>query len=310
MSATASGNRFPDFLIIGAQKAGTTSLHRLLDSAPGIYLPRPPISQEIHFFDDPSNFRRGPQWYAELFLGAGSDEVVGQTSPMYLYDPDVPQRIHDLMPQTKLIAILREPVSRAYSHYWHSVRYGFESKSFDEALRAEPKRLRSSSWSTRRNFSYVDRGLYASQIRRYLELFDRDQLLIVTQDELKESADALFERCREFLSVSNGSGTGEPASNEGDGSRASAGPPEIANRFKQPRSLRLQRLRPALHKLRPLPASGVLDRINLTDGHYDPISDDVRRRLAEGYLADLDELQQVAPDLERTIANWQASYSA
>ena len=115
----------PNFFIGGAQKSGTTTLHWRLKEHPQVFIPDFP--QEIHFFDDAKNFERGLRWYEGLFAGWKGQRAVGQTSPLYLYAPEVPERIHAVLPDARFVFILRDPVDRAYAHYWHSVKKGYDS---------------------------------------------------------------------------------------------------------------------------------------------------------------------------------------
>ncbi len=144
---TAGLRLLPDYLIIGAQRAGTTSLHRYLIQHPGV---RTTLrTKGVHFFD--TGYGRGMSWYASRFptrLTAwyvarrhGVELRTGEASPYYLFHPHVPGRVAEHLPQVKLIALLRDPVGRAYSHYQHEVARGFETLSFEEAIEAEAARL-------------------------------------------------------------------------------------------------------------------------------------------------------------------------
>lgn len=180
----------PDFVIIGAQKAGTGSLYYYLSEHPAIH---PPLLKEIHYFDgglDPrrDNFARGEAWYRAHFprrsrLGAGGR--VFEASPLYLFNPLAPRRIADRLPDAKLIVLLRDPVARAISQYFMSVRRGFETLPLMEALQAEEERL--APVLAAEDYknpvfihnSYKMRGRYAGQLERFLGHFPREQLLIL-----------------------------------------------------------------------------------------------------------------------------------
>src|SRR5947209_1159841 len=143
---SADRRALPDFLIIGAQKAGTTSLYRYLAAHPDIVAS---TRKEVHFFD--INFWRGEWWYRSLFPLRrrlqrrpplrNRPAITGEASPYYLFHPFAPERAAQLLPDAKLIVLLRDPVERAWSHYRHEVANGRETMTFPDALAAEPARL-------------------------------------------------------------------------------------------------------------------------------------------------------------------------
>jgi len=275
-SARAPRGRLPNALIAGAQKSGTTSLHRGLETHPQIFFPKG--KQEIHFFDVAANYARGLDYYAALFSGHGGRPVVAQTSPLYLYEPAVAGRIFEALPEAKLLFILRNPVDRAYSHYWHEVRYGYEKLSFAEALAAEPERLKG-DFEARRHWSYLDRGRYAVQLRRYLDLYPEEQIMVCLQDELARDQPRLLRRCAAFLGADSGYSGWVPAGEAGSG----AGPVRRHNRARVPRIALLQRMTRGLRK-RSRTAAALVDAVNLRPIRYPPMADELRQRL-EGELA-------------------------
>lgn len=170
----------PTFLVVGSMKCGTTSLVRALQRHPKIGKgPR----KETHFFD--RKYRRGLQWYEDLFSLAPGEIHVGEKTPVYMYDPQVRRRIAEDLPGVRLVAIVRDPVARAYSHYWHSLRNRKETLTFEEALAAEPERLATAEppWTYR--WSYVDRGRYADQLQDFAELVGREALFVTTLEAAK-----------------------------------------------------------------------------------------------------------------------------
>ncbi len=191
--------RLPDFLIGGAQKSGTTTLHMLLRLHREIFFPARP--QELDFFDREENYSRGLDWYRGHFAAAADrHRAVGQTSTHYLYQGEAAARIARDLPRAKLIFLLRDPVERAWSHYRHAVKYGLERRSFAAALEREPRRLaRGGDW--RRFFSYADRGLYARQLERYLERFARRRVLVLLTEELGRDPGSAVDRCCDFLGI-------------------------------------------------------------------------------------------------------------
>lgn len=207
-SATAGARRLPTFLVIGAQKAGTTALYAYLRWHPAI---SGPAWKEVSFFD--RHFWRGLRWYQGQFPLRTSRRLVavGEASPSYLFHPLAPQRVAALLPGVKLIAILRDPVERAYSHYQHEVSLGREPLSFEDALAAEEERIAgevermsvnpryfSRAWW---DHTYAARGLYAEQLERWFAVFPRRQLLVLTNDDLAERTEETYHRTLEFLGV-------------------------------------------------------------------------------------------------------------
>jgi len=200
----------PDFLIIGAMKCGTTSLYRYLASHPQVARSRP---KEIHFFDD--HFDRGVKWYRTHFQrpGAPRDGSIrwGEASPYYIFHEPAPQRVASVLPRAKLIALLRDPVARAYSHYQHMHRHGNDDRPFDEAIDAElrhwvsggrePLSTRRDVAFAQRRYHYIGRGLYADQLERWFRWFDRRQFLILRSEDMFEDPAAIYEQTLRFLDL-------------------------------------------------------------------------------------------------------------
>jgi hypothetical protein len=200
----------PDFLIIGAQKCGTSTLCAQLTTHPEI---RPAFRKEVHFFDQ--NYRKGLLWYRAHFdvrLPWSRRWKTLDATPSYLFHPLVPAWVHGALPDAKLIVMLRNPVDRAYSHYQMSVRHGFEKHSFGEALRLEEERLETAlpdllsppGYDSRvaRKQSYKARGRYAEQLERWLKHFPREQLRIYTTRELAAEPERIHADLFSFLGVS------------------------------------------------------------------------------------------------------------
>ncbi len=186
---------FPDFLIIGAQKAGTSSLYKYLLQHPAIL---PAYQKEIHFFTIPELYYKGHNWYrghfaSRIMRGRPHHRLTGEASPSYLFFPLVPERVHQIMPDVKLIVLLRDPISRAFSNYHHQVRRGLETLSFEEAIEREPERLGNDLQKTIEDphfhslnlahYSYLLRGKYASQLTRWRSFFPMQQMLIIKSED-------------------------------------------------------------------------------------------------------------------------------
>ncbi len=190
----------PNFLCVGAQKAGTTTLHNILKQHPDIYLPE---LKEAHFFDCEDRYQKGLSWWIDTFFDKYSNEkIMGAITPDYLYYDEVPQMIYnDLGNDIKIIIVLRDPVERAYSHYLMSRRRGIEDLSFREAIETENERIKQSQYN-RNHFSYVSRGFYLEQVKRYVNLFGKDQILFLSfeKDIINDIDNTIF-KIEKFLEI-------------------------------------------------------------------------------------------------------------
>jgi Sulfotransferase domain len=221
--ATKRFRMLPSFLIIGAQRAGTTSLYHYMSAHPDVDRSTSGIdgaawNKELHFFDD--RFALGLIWYKAAFPLLATERltrlrgrrlVTGEATPSYLFHPLVPGRVAETLPEVRLIAVLRDPVERAYSHYQLMRREGPERFSFAEAIAAEEERLAGEeeriladpAYRGRkyRNFSYVKRGLYAEQLERWFEHFPREQLLVLRFEDLLARPAQTYAEVLEFLGL-------------------------------------------------------------------------------------------------------------
>lgn len=211
---TSRWRRLPDFLVIGAQKSGTTSLYAYLTSHPQVRRAR---TKEVHYFD--RHYERGLNWYRSHFpLGGGGGELTGEATPAYLFYPPAPARAKATVPTARLIAVLRNPVERAYSHWNHERAKGFENLSLAEAISQEDARLageweRSSRDPTYYSdslvhFAYRARGCYADQLERWLEHYPRSQLLVLPAERLFADPAATTAEALGFLGLSPAGGGG------------------------------------------------------------------------------------------------------
>jgi len=207
--ATAGNRMVPGVLVIGAQKSGTTSLFRYLCGFEEFARPE---RFELHYFD--MNYYRDYRWYLSHFpLGTnrGTVRITGEKTPYYLFHPAVPARVKATLPGVKLIAVLRDPVKRAYSHYHHNRKLGLEPEpSFLRALEREEERLAGAAdrlldplaeSKAHQYFSYLSRGRYGEQMQRWLEYFPMDRILVLSSSELFREPRRVMEQVGTFLGI-------------------------------------------------------------------------------------------------------------
>ena len=194
----ANLHMLPDFIIIGSMKCGTTSLFQYLAQHSDIMVSK---KKEIHYFD--FGYSKGLEWYRRQFPTKlekakkrlnGSHILTGEASPYYMFHPHACKRMATLLPEAKLIVLLRNPVDRAFSHYYNEIRHERESLSFEEALEAEPGRLAGEVQKMMEDenyfsfhhghHAYLARGIYVDQIRQVREHYSEDQLLVLDSDLL------------------------------------------------------------------------------------------------------------------------------
>jgi hypothetical protein len=191
-----------NFLVVGAQKAGTTSLHRYMIEHPEIYLPS---QKETKFFVDDRLYNKGIGFYKERhFSGWNGEHAVGEVDPEYMYYEKALDRIvqHFDVSVTKFIFLLRNPIDRAFSHYVMTYRRGRETLSFQDALAQEQERI-SIGYMENLHFSYAQRGYYLRQIERFLEVTPRENMLFLLSDDLKEDRQKCLSSVFSFLGVAN-----------------------------------------------------------------------------------------------------------
>ena len=212
MRATALARIAPSFLVIGAQRSGSTTLYRYLAAHPRIL---PPLRKEVHYFD--FQYAKGRAWYLAHFPGihkritGNYRAITFEASPYYMVHPLAPERVRSFNPDMKLIAILRNPADRAHSHYHHAARRGVETLTFEEAIAAEPERLsgterllaRGPDYYSRhhRHFSYLDRGRYAHYLESWLNHFPRKNLFVLRSEDLFEDPHRGMNRVFGFLGL-------------------------------------------------------------------------------------------------------------
>lgn len=187
-SATTTLRAWPSFVIIGAQRSGTSSLYQWLCTHPAVL---PAADREVHFFDN--HYERGRRWYRAQFPLRLPGRTTGESTPFMLFHPLAPERVvRDLPDSTRFVVVLRDPVQRALSHYWHTRARGLETESLARALELEPVRTRGEMQrlldggrsSSLHRFSYVARGEYAPQLGRWFETVGRQRVLVLESERL------------------------------------------------------------------------------------------------------------------------------
>jgi hypothetical protein len=199
----------PNFLILGAAKTGTTSIYRYLKQHPEIYMSP---AKEPRFFifeneilqfngigDEIETAKTSLQEYQELFAKVRGEKAIGEASTMYLWSQKAPQRIKYYLPNVRLIAILRDPVERAYSNYLHLKQAQREPlASFAEAIGQEPQRIKDNWWPF---WYYQNQGFYYQQLQRYFDLFAKEQIKVFLYEDLKTNPSKLLQSIFGFLEL-------------------------------------------------------------------------------------------------------------
>ncbi len=242
----------PDFIVIGAQKCGTSSLHFYLDSHPDI---RMSVEKELQFFSRDDRWSRGVAWYRERLAAGGKPgaALIGESSPQYTwypFGPDVPQRMHSLLPDAKLIYIVRDPIERLLSQYMDWIHLFWEDRDIEAAL---------SDVTTRPN-RYIEPGCYRTQLDRYLQYYPAENILVLTLEELSGDPDTTMARVYAFIGADPAFRS--PALNETRNPQAGKRKPNALFRALMTERLRFELLEP---RRLPVWAAKALKRvINLT----------------------------------------------
>lgn len=206
ISKTINTSGLPDFIIIGAMKSGTTSIHHILSQHDGVFIP----DSELYFFDVDDivqhpdffiltesewtyhdfekDFDQYLEWYKRFFADARPGQLIGEDTTTYLASSKAPERIGELLPNVKLIAMLRDPVARVYSHYWHNVSAGRVTKSFDATLRLN-------------GGNYLSRGYYLKHLRRYESFIAKGNLKVILFEEFLKDKQAVIDELCSYLGL-------------------------------------------------------------------------------------------------------------
>lgn len=291
----------PTFFILGAAKAGTTSLYSLLKQHPEIYLP---YVKEPMFFSHDENYRRGVEWYIKTFFSKAEKYIArGEATPHYLYWAEkVAPRIKAAYgeQEVKFVVIFRDPVQRAYSWYWNMVKEGKEDLPFPQALAAEGERIRANGerlyHAGSMTYGYYRGGCYATQLEEFLKYFPRQRFYFLLQEDLKNLEGETFRGLLYFLGVDS----------------SISFTPVVANPASLPRNRALHRW---LHDPSALKEWGKaviplrwryrfkvwLTERNMEKISYPPLPQDVAFRLREQYRGEINRLENL---IGRDLSHW------
>jgi hypothetical protein len=181
-------NRLPTYIIAGAMRSGTTALNSYLREHPDVAVSS---TKEVHFFD--SFYDRGVEWYREQFPHSESAQAVGEATPNYMFSTTALDRIKETLPDVKLVVMLRNPIDRAYSHYWHDKARGKTKRDFEENVKRET--------NGDQGLNYIARGRYRAQIEHILERFPPTALHVEVFEDMVNRPDELYSSVCRFIGV-------------------------------------------------------------------------------------------------------------
>jgi len=272
----------PTFLIIGAMKAGTTSLAYWLGEHPDVFLAP---GKELRFFNVPQRWERGVDWYRSQFAGAEGTRAIGEATPGYLGHPRAPERIASVVPGARLIALLRHPADRAYSQYWLNRAIQKEARTFRQIIQEE-----TSGTDLSYGF-YLERGRYLKHLNELKEHFPEAAILPLLLDDLSADPAGTFARVCAHIGV--------------DGSVL---PPNVGKVYNARSALRSRPLSHAVRmfRARRLLSARMAGRINAWNGTtrsepYPPMEPEIRAMLVELYEDQIPGLEQL---LGRDLSSW------
>lgn len=285
----------PNLLGLGAMKCGTTTLYEFLRDHPEVYVPSD--VKEVKFFSHEDRFAKGPEWYSRFFVASVGEGYRADVTPEYLFCSRSPARVAKTLEDgVRFIVLLRDPVSRAYSHYHHVRLRGFEDLEFEDALAAEPHRT-SESQSLLYRYSYVGRSLYGRQLKRWFDWFPRDLFLVLTVEEDLENSGQGWADLQRWLGLTVRMDAPTFVSNAGCEARV---PPLNRLLCRAPRyMMSLHRVMVPSRRIRKV----ILDRIMKLGAKPLPkLSAETRRRVFREYFeGDMREVERV---LDRSFGFW------
>ena len=269
-----------NFFMVGGEKCGTTWFYFRLDKHPEVFLPS---AKEIGYFNSLSSNHvvnrsyeeQSDETYLKNFDGFNREKICGEIMPMYLCDKDAPRRIHQFAPNSKILISLRNPVDRAYSHYWMAMGKEMEHRSFQEVFESEDARM-------------ILRGLYGQQVKQYHELFGKENVHVIFYEEFFKDPQANLNPVCNFLGIDYGWFEKNPVDNERENAANEIRNLPIYN-FGMAVSRTLRKSSLGVAAIDMLKASGVKKKYKdwiWKTRTYEPLSDDLRSRVNNYYAED------------------------
>ncbi|MCL1049561.1 sulfotransferase domain-containing protein [Shewanella abyssi] len=288
----------PDFIIVGAPKAGTTSLYHYLSANPSVFMTEP---KEINFFSCEALEKQNLFYadfkvnsapaYQALFSKGDEVQVKGEASVSYLFYPDVAKSIYEYNPECKIIMVLRDPIARGYSHYLMDLKLGLVDLPYEDIVFKKGNHKNMGLYYQQ----YVELGLYGKQVKRYLDVFPREQIKIYTQEELKADTPSVVNDLFGFLDVQKASHADTNVSH---------------NQFSMPRNKVVAWLysrvwlRKLLSAIFPYKVRTFINTYLFKKGRKPVMTESVKSRLAEIYREDMLLLNEL---IEQDVSSWSNS---
>ena len=295
----------PNFLIIGAAKSGTTSLFDVLTQHPQVYGAE---AKEIHFFNNDERYSHGLEWYQDTyFRGAAGHPIRLEASTAYLtWSEKVAPRIKTVYGKNeiKFGAIFRDPVKRAYSHYWHRVRLGHEELPFPDALAAEDGRLKQ-NWNEFQRlgigkYGYFRGGCYATRLQPFLDSFPRENFIFLLQEDILHDFGSAVARMLTFLGIDQTVVLQQTHSNASALPRSRA----VYNLLKW---FKKSGWKGEFKKIMPVKTAKwlnqTMNKLVLSPNQYSPMDAGIERQLRQRYRTEIEQLETI---LGRDLSSWKA----
>lgn len=189
-----SKNIFPDFFIVGAPRCGTTSLNEYLNNIPQIYM----CKKECGFFSEYSNGRvESYDEYRNLFSTAKQNQLIGESTAIYLRDPDTPEKIHNANPDAKIVIMLRDPIERAFSHYLMYIKNGYETKPFSKKFKIYLENKKKDDF-----YDYIMMpSFYFDSVSQYIKIFGKEKIKIIIYEEFAQNTSDSVYQVLDFLNI-------------------------------------------------------------------------------------------------------------